>query len=396
MSSLSRALCLTLAVVSSGSAAKEIVRLSPVPGPSQIPAQCRIVSVLKDSPAEKAGIAIGDVLQSINGDHPQDASGFSELVNKAPQDSEFKVLKASGVVQSLHILLNAGHPRLGAVCDLSGWAKRGVTAAGNESVTVFDGPYALTASGIIDKGIMFLRVRVANDSDRALEISPSLFAAMDGNGSTLAILSPQNVMCMLYGEKGAHLLVLKKTRRDTMDSHENNLLAPASDAEERCDDVKARGVLHSADSQYAEANAQYLATESLWPASYPPGQAADGLIYLEETNKLPVTLNAMVEGRLLLVQLGLPVASGKTMKASELRKFFEAQKKGNSIRLTLKNGTVFVGRLSSYDSDAERAWFYDPSGGLLNSTSHSLESIRSAEPLELVPSKPGPGTDHLN
>jgi hypothetical protein len=354
------------------------------------------VSVLKDSPADKAGIVIGDVLQSLNGSHPQDASGFSELVNQAPQDSEFKIQKAGGVVQSLRIHLNAGHPRLGAVCDLSGWAKPGVTAAGNESVTVFDGPYALTASGIIDKGILFLRVRLANDSDRALEIGPSLFTVTDGNGSALAILSPQNVMCLLYGEKGAHLLALKKRRRDTMDTHENNLLSPDTGAEERCDGMKAKGFLHSADSQYAQANAEYLATESLWPASYPPGQLADGLVYVEETDKLPVTLKAMVEGRLLSARLGLPVAGGTPMKASQLRKFFEAQKKGSSMRLTLKKGKVFVGRFSSYDNIEERVWFNNPSGGLLNSTSYSLESIRSAEPLEQVPTKPGPVNDHLN
>jgi hypothetical protein len=90
------------------------------------------------------------------------------------------------------------------------------------------------------------------------------------------------------------------------------------------------------------------------------------------------------------------VAGGTPMKASQLRKFFEAQKKGSSMRLTLKKGKVFVGRFSSYDNIEERVWFNNPSGGLLNSTSYSLESIRSAEPLEQVPTKPGPVNDHLN
>ena len=131
--------------------------------------------MLKDSPADKAGIVTGDVLQSVNGQSPQDASGFADIVSTAPEDSEFKILKSSGVTQTLRIQLSKGHPRLGAVCDLSGWAKPGVTVAGNESVTIFSGPYALTVSGIIDKHLVFARLRVANDSDQPLDVSPIAF-----------------------------------------------------------------------------------------------------------------------------------------------------------------------------------------------------------------------------
>ena len=78
------------------------------------------------------------------------------------------------------------------------------------------------------------------------------------------------------------------------------------------------------------------------------------------------------------------------MKRSELAVFFEARKKGDSIRITLKKGKVYVARFSTYDPIEERVWYAAPAGGLLNSSSASLETIRSAEPLEAIPAKPIP------
>jgi len=387
---------IALLLAGNGFAVQEIKRLSPVPVPSRVPADCRVVTVFKDSPAGKAGIALGDVLQSVNGQRPPDASGFSELVSSAPENSEFKILKPTGVVQNLHIHLNAARPRLGAVCDLAGWAKPGVTAAGNESITVFSGPYAFTMSGIIDKGFVFVRIRLANDSDRPLEVDSSLFKATDGNGSMMRNLSPKDVACLMYGDKGAHLLALKKKRKDSLDTHESNLLGTDANVDEKCSETFGKGKSHHLDSEYAEANAKYLAEESLWPATDQPGQVVDGLIYFEEPSGLPVTVRVGIEGHSLSAQLGVPVASEKQMKISGLRQFFEAQKKGNSIRLTLRKGRVFVGKFSSYDTIEERAWFDTPSGGMLNTTSYSLQAIRSAEPLDQIPAKPAPDSEHLN
>jgi hypothetical protein len=203
-------------------------------------------------------------------------------------------------------------------------------------------------------------------------------------------------MCTLYGEKGAHLLVLKKNKKDTMDAHGSGLLGNESVPDERCDDVVIKGRLHDSSSEYAEANAQYLATESLWGSNYLPGQAADGLIYLNEPTRLPVTIKASINGHELSAQLAMPVPGGEQMKASKLREFFKAQKKGNTVRLTLKKGKVFVGRFTTYDSVEERAWFQNPSGGMLGTISYSIGAIRSAEPLDQIPSKPGPEVGHLN
>jgi hypothetical protein len=139
-----------------------------------------------------------------------------------------------------------------------------------------------------------------------------------------------------------------------------------------------------------------VATESLWPNTYQPGSVADGLIYLKEPSRLPVTITASVEGRTLVARLGGAVANDKRMKRSELVQFFESQKRGSPLRLTLHKGKVFVGKFSSYDPNEERVWFDTPSGGMLNSTSYSVDYIRFAEPLEQIPPKPSPSSTDLN
>ena len=369
----------------------DVKRLSPIIGSSKVPPQCAVVSVLKDSPAEKAGITAGDILKSVNGQVPSDAATLSDVVLAAPQDSDFEVAKKDGTVQHLKIHLNQGRPRLGSVCDLAGWEKPGLTAAGNESVTVFQGPFAMTASGILDKGFAFVRVRVTNNLNTPLEIKPEFFTATDGSGVSLPLLSPKEVMCQLYGEKGAHLLALKKKQKETLDAHES-ITGMQAAADESCE-KGVKGRLSASDPQFADANAQYLATESLWPSTYPAGGVADGLIYMKEPSSLPVTLVAAIGGMSLAAKLGSAVGSDHQMKRSELKAFFQGQKHGNSVRLTTKKGKVFVGKFTSYDEVEERAWFSTPSSGMLNTTSFSIDVIRNAAPLEQVPAKPAPASD---
>jgi hypothetical protein len=343
------------------------------------------------SPAQKAGLVIGDVVKSVNGVVPADASGFSDLVNKAPEVSNFTVVDSTGISRQIKVDLHATRPRLGAVCDLTGWRKLGITPAGNESLTVFEGPYALTASGIIDKGIVFLRVRVTNNGAIPLQVGPELFTAQDGSSMDLPILSPKQVMCRLYGDKGARLLALKKRRRETPDADTFSDREPLKD--DSCAGVTGR--LSNDDPRYAEANADYIATESLWPAPINPGAVADGLIYLAEPAALPITLTGAWGPYTLTVALGQPRPSELKMKESNLIAFFEAQKRGAPLRLTLRKGRVFVGKFMSYDSVEERVWFDTQRSGVLNSTSFPVLSIRSAESIDQIPAKPTSG-DHIN
>ncbi len=376
------------------SSAPEIKRLSPLAKVTEAPKTCRIISVIKDSPAAKAGVAVGETLQSVNGQIPENAAALPDIITAAQESSDIEVLSMDGTSRHLRVQLNKGRPRLGTVCDLTGWDKPGVTAAGNESVTVFNGPYAMTASGIIDKGVVFLRLRVSNNTDKPLDISPKIFTAFDGGGAMLPLLSPKDVMCYLYGDKGAHLLALKKKNKDTMDGYQ--LLPGMTQVPEDKCDVGVTGKLATSDPQYAEANAQYLAAESLWPATYQMGTVADGLIYLKEPMLLPITLKAAVDGHSLFAKLGQAKGTDKQIKTSELIHFFETQKKGAPLRLTLKKGKVFVGKFSSYDALEERVWFDTPSGGMLNSTSFSVGNVRYVEPLDQIPSKTAPSSNDLN
>jgi len=363
----------------------DVRRLSPVAEVSIVPSRCKIVTFLKDSPAEKAGLRVGDEISGINGAAPRDAEAVADLVAKSGMDMDTELIRQDGKTERLKIRLNNQKPRLGAVCDLSGWRKPGVTSAGNESVTVFEGPFAFTGSGIIDKGLVFLRVRIANNSDHHLKVSPDLFSAVDGNQAPLAILSPHQMMCDLYGEKGAQLLVLKKSRKDTLDTDNAPKEVPAS--ETACPGGAAKGRLSGGSAEYAQTNAEYVASESLWPITLPPGGTVDGLIYLKEPSALPLTIKAGIESYAMSARFGMPQPEAKVMQGDDLAKFFEALKKGTPIRLTLKRGKVFVGKFSSYDSDNEKVWFDTPSSGIFPATSFPLDTIRTAEPMELVPPK---------
>lgn len=376
-------LSLTIAIAACSGPKTEIKRLSPLLETSTPPAQCRIASVLPNSPASKNGIVPGDAVQSINGKTPGDASQLVDLVSQSTPDAQLVLATASGTSRSVTVRLNDSRPRLGAVCDLTGWRKTGLTAAGNVSLSVFDGPYAFTASGILDKGLAFLRVRVTNNSDSTITLGPDQFTAVDGNGAAAAILSPRQVMCLLYGEKGAHLLALKKQKKEQLDV--DGIAQQRTLPDDHCTGVSGR--LSGGDPHYAEANAEYVAAESLWVSTYTAGGVADGLVYLTEPT-LPVTITATLAGRSMSVQLGLPKASVVEMKQSDLGRFFEQQKKGTSLRLTLRKGRVFVGRFSSYDAIDEKIWFDSPSGGMLRSTSFPLSSVKSAELLEQMPAKP--------
>jgi membrane-associated protease RseP (regulator of RpoE activity) len=376
------------------SSQNQVRRLNPArPETVTIPKECRLVSVLKGSPAERAGLTVGTRLHAVNGVIPADASAVSDLIGSSPADLNLEILTSSGTPQPVAVRLNATRPRLGAVCDLTGFRKMGITAAGNESLTVFDGPFAVTASGIIDKGIVFARVRVTNNSDHPIVIGPELFSAKDGGTTPLPILSPQQVMCDFYGDKGAHSLFLKRQRNQSVDAQ---IPGKREYREEPCPAGRTTGRLSSSNAAYLEANADYLAAESLWPASFAPGQTADGLIYVKEPSTLPVVFQSSIEGYGMTIVLGKVQASRKEMKSSERIRFFESQKKGAALRVTLRKTRVFVGKLESYDSDNEKAWFYSPSGkGLLNTVGFPLRSIRSVEAIEAVSPKPEPTSTQM-
>ncbi len=371
----------------------EVRRLSPQAEASSLPKECRIITILRDSPAQKAGLVVGQTIHSVNGSLPADASQVNELITKSPEEASLGIAESSGTQRQVKVHLNKDRPRLGAVCDLTGWRKSGISSAGNESVTIFQGPYALTLSGILDKGLAFLRVRITNNSDHSLSVDGRLFTVADGHGNPLAVMTPLEVMCYLYGDKGAQLLRLKKRKKDTLDMD----TAPREETfgEASCAGT-ARGRLSGESAQYGEANAVYVAEESLWPTTLATGQTADGLIYVAEPSALPLSIKALVDGHTLSASFALPQASDKRMKQSEVIRFLEAQKRGIALRLTLKKGKVFVGKFSSWDPTEERAWFDTPSGGLLNSTSYPLTSILSVEAFEPVPAKPAPVSSEFN
>lgn len=374
-----RLFLLPVLLVGCASSGPEIRRLNPVAVESKPPAECVLVSVAPGSSAEKAGLRVGDKLLKMNGKAPADAWDAGELVNASPETLQLEVGSSSYTARTLQVPLQKNRPRLGAGCDLSGFRKHGVTAAGNESQTVFQGPYSLTASGIADKGIVFLRLRLTNNSLKEFQLKPDLFTIQDASQRPQVLLTPKEVICDMFGDRGARQLSLKRNKVEGVDFE-----SYAASREEVCGNVPVMGNLKNADSSFVESNAEYLARESLWPAPLKPGATADGVIYLRETGiAMPVTIRITIEGHTLEVGLGSRMVVADPIPEKDLEKFFMAQKKKAPLRITLKkDNKVFVGRFSSYDADEEMVWFNTPAGGLLNSTSIPLRNILSAQSVE--------------
>src|SRR5258708_33197367 len=167
---------------------------------------CEGAAVLADSPRRKAVLQEEEVVEAANGTTPADALGVSDLIDHSDTYARLDVKDPSGKSRQIQVALNKEKPRLGASCDLTGWHKNSVSAAGNESLTVFDGPYALTVSGILDKKLAFMRVRVSNHSDQPLPVNASLFSVLDGSRQLLKVLSPAEVMYFMHGPDGVTLI----------------------------------------------------------------------------------------------------------------------------------------------------------------------------------------------
>lgn len=379
-----------------------IRRLSPVVEQQTAPPRdCRVISVLSGSPASHVGLQVGDHLLAVNGVVPADATAISDLITKSQENATLELSTESGQKRVVNVRLNSGHPRLGIVCDLSGFQKMGLSAAGNVSLTLFDGPYSFTASGIIDKDLMFTRVRFVNNSDRAVKVTSEMVAGTDGSGVRMASLTPKEAMCFLHGDKGPQLLAekLEKVRSEmkvSTSAIEDINIGDQSCPPEADPKFSKKGHLTGSTAEFANANAEYIARESLWPTTLMPGAYADGLVYFHEPYALPVTLRAVIDDHPFTIKLGNPQASLIRMKEDDLVDFFKQQTKGTPLRVTLRRGRVFVGKFSQFDDIEEKVWFDTASGGLTNATGFPLRTIQAAEKVDQIPAAPAKSGEHIN
>jgi hypothetical protein len=368
----------------------QVKQLGPAAESGPAPAVCMLAGVLPESPASKVGLHAGDQIISVNGKRPETALAVSELVDQSPNQAILEVKDPAGASRTLHVNLNKDKPRLGLSCDLTGWSKNSVSAAGNESITLFSGPYALTASGIIDKGVAFMRVRLSNHSDRDLSVSREMFAVEDGGHNAQKLLTAQEVMYFMHGPDGVPLVKSPDPKIQLEPVPDDSVVRKASQSHKRKSDWSR------SDEVYVRSNADYLNKETLWPTQVAPGKTADGLIYFLEPKTLPVILTAKINDRTMTATFGKPQPAAQRMSADDLIKFFESQKKGTPLRLTLKNGKVFVGRYASYDADNEMVWFDTPSGVLLTTSSFGLKHIAFAEVMSPEPAQKQPASQPLN
>ena len=365
------------------STTSNVKRLSPEFKNAAPPAQCRLAAVLKNSPAERAGLKVGDRLLKVNGKAPTDAAAAIELLGKAPADTTLDIQAADDASRVVRVTLNAEAPRLGAVCDLTGWSKTGISAAGNQALTLFQGPYSVTLSGIIDdvKGLALLRARIVNHTNDSVHVGPDIFQIKDAGGKDVQVLTPPQAMCLLYGEKGARMLSRQGHPRQALDKDTAPAQEPAVEGAV-CEGIPDAGRLSKARMDYVEANVKAVAEDSLGSALLAPGGTADGLIYVMPPAALPMRISATLPGHVFTLSLGEPRAAAETIPMTNLAAFFETQKRGTPLSVTLKKGRVFVGKFTSYDPIEEVAWFDAKGDSLLNSVSFPLRTIRSVQKID--------------
>ncbi len=339
-----------------------LLRLSAIEETSQLPAQCRVLFIQPYSPAQDAKLQPGHIIERINGVKPTDITQIGSLLLQSPADATIELSHASGATRMAKVHLNDKAPRLGIVCELDGWRRSGLSEAGNSALSVFDGPYALIVSGVVEEDFMFARVRIANHSDQPLTISRELLTAMDGSRKLYMPLPASDVMLRKYGAHGASLI------HDTVGVDVST--------------EPVRGEMEKtgrANQSYEQMNADYYNKESLLPTTLQPGKMADGLVYFNKPEFFPFTITATIGNRVLHVKLDEPQPSSTLMTRRQLAEFFLAQKKNTVLRLTLKSNKVFVGKFTSFDVDNETVWFVTPAKGLLTTTSYGLSRIMNAQ-----------------
>ena len=74
-------------------------------GVKRVDGQLKVVKVLSDTPAEKAGVEAGDILLEINGSPLKTYSDYDLLINYSHQRMRLKVKKSNGDVEDLNVVL---------------------------------------------------------------------------------------------------------------------------------------------------------------------------------------------------------------------------------------------------------------------------------------------------
>lgn len=168
---------------------REVVRLVPVPL-DEGPVSCKITAVTPGSPAQAAGLEVGDEIREIGGRRYAQAAEFLKALNDAP-DSLDLTIGRKGREKKLRIPLAPQSPRLGVRCDIRGVQALVADASAKDLYIVVENQRGVTfmADAESEGKLVLVRLRIQNFTDAAVEVDPRKIMARDGTGTTLSAVS---------------------------------------------------------------------------------------------------------------------------------------------------------------------------------------------------------------
>jgi hypothetical protein len=335
-----------------------------------MPKSCRIVTVAVRSPAEEAGLKTGDVVKKINGVAPKDAAAVADMIQDSGPFADIDIVRHGRPV-TIRAHLRQERPRLGTLCDFTGWRKGGVTEAGNESVTDFEGPYAVTFSGVIDENMLFVRLQTENHSTRTITIAPDFVAAADAEKKPMKALSPGEAMRRMHGDLGKELFQVMQSN--------------AAGAKDNEFTPRKKDLFFNPDYAGAKADADYVAHQSLTAEIVAPEGIAEGVLYYPPPKTLPITVTCHIDAYRFKARLGAPQGSKKPMSFDAIRLVLEKEKEGAPLRITLGNGRIYVGHYSKYDDVNETLWLRAGS----EKSAFPLNHVRAVQVIGELPGQAG-------
>ena len=280
-------------------------RLTPSSNGAQPPESCQISSVLPSSPAEVAGLQIGDVILSVDGVKPISAPDTLKLIRNSGSKIKLEISRENAQPFDVAVQLNNQPPRLGIACDLGNTQIAGATPDGLPTIEQANGRINLKAMISIYKGITFMKVTVRNMSDHQIEVTPGTFSAADGNKVPMMPLSPLQVQYRLHGKEGANLLSELdqinwiKSMRDAAKENETYLSMDPNniyvDYYSHAPNSENKTTLSRNQHTDAKLDAKFLNEESLDAMTVDSISVGNGYVYFPEPMAFPLVVVANIE-----------------------------------------------------------------------------------------------------
>jgi hypothetical protein len=356
-----------------------VMKLSPEIREIKEPELCKILTVTPDSPAAKAGIAMGDIVQAIGDSKPKDAHDALELIAKAGTQINLSLFRNGKIVKvKVEVEAENSQQVLGFSCDMTG-AQQAV----GDTVFATQGPYQLVAANVMIKnGMTMVWIKITNSSDHPIQVSPEMFSAASADKVLMNAMSMTDVQQTLFGDIKTKLMaeqasaawmqagITSQQMKEGYATQSRTQFQPPSlgdwysygtavgttvtqpEAATRLGSsiysayAMAASARVQAEFEKATVDAESISKNTFVPASIPSGFSNAGFIYFREPATLPMTLMANIEGKKFAFFFN---EKTEELDIMAFQRYVQTVPIGDALMIRLKNGQEIVGNLTSYD-----------------------------------------------